>query len=111
LAADVPTEDQIADDAYEQFFATSAQISAALIIALAIESGTRSDDEVTAFKVEACACVALGALAALVGLVPDLPEYAYEASLMIVPSGLVGGLVGVVAIAVSHRRNRATTGV
>jgi hypothetical protein len=44
----------------------------------------------------------------MVGLLPGLPRAAYSASLMIIPPGLGGGLVGVVAIAVSQRRSEQT---
>jgi len=53
---------------------------------LAIESGLRSNDEVTAFRLEACVCVALGALGALFGLVPGLSKEAYAVALRLVPS-------------------------
>jgi hypothetical protein len=109
LLSGAPTTADIEKDAYKEFFSTSAQITAALIIALAIEASRQDDDEVTADKLEACLCVALGAVAALCGLLPGLPRGVYEAALMIVPPALAGGLIGVVAIAVSQRR-RATEG-
>lgn len=104
LLTDAPREGEVAKGAYEQFFGTSAQITAALIIALAIESSREGDGEETAFKLEACLSVALGAVAALAGLIPGLPRAVYAGALTIIPSGVVGGLVGVVAIAVTRRR-------
>lgn len=102
-----PSENDLREGNYVDFFATSAQITAALIIALAIEAGQTRSEDVTAFRLEACLCVALGAVAALAGLVPGLPQPVYAAALMMIPPGVIGGLVGVVAIAVSRRRDVA----
>jgi hypothetical protein len=109
LLSDAPSARDVVMNTFDQFFSTSAQITAALIIALAIEASPRAEETATRFKVEACTCVALGALAALCGLVPGLPRAVYAAALTIVPPGVIGGLVGIVAIAVSRQRESGGT--
>lgn len=110
FVTDAPSQAAMDRGEYRDFFGTSAQITAALIIALAIEASRPADaaEDVAAYRLEACVSVALGALAALCGLIPGLPDAIYSAALATIPPAVVGGLVGVVAVAAGHRRTSRT---
>ena len=101
-----PTRSEMRQDAFQDFFSTSAQITAALIVALAIEAVIEDDPRASDYKLEGCLCVGLAAVAAVGGLIPDLPHWVYASALSIVPAGLIGGLVGVILVAANRRGKR-----
>ena len=95
-----PSQARIDSGDFADLFATSAQVSVALLLALAIEARGRIDLLDTRTEaLEASVCIALGVLAALVGLMPGLPTWAYGVALTVIPGAVVGGLLAVVLIA------------
>ena len=75
------------------FFASSAGVIAALLIALVIEA--RAVLPLKAYAVVAPVCLAVGEVSAVAALSPSLPEWTYRWLLALTVGGGLGGLIAV----------------
>lgn len=91
-AADLGTKAQ--HHAFVDFFASSAAVIAALLIALAIEA--RAVLPLKAYAIVAPACLAVGEIAAVGALSPGLPGWSYRWLLALTVGGGLGGLIAVI---------------
>lgn len=90
---------------YVGFFSSAAQVIGTLLVALVVELhfpfSRTTGPFARAVGASATVVIALGGLAAVLGLSPELPEFLYRITFAIAWGGLVGGLVAVAAIGVS----------
>jgi hypothetical protein len=98
-----PSRQSLDSGDFTDLFATSAQVSVAVLIALAIEGRARIDLlDTHSEALEASLCITLGIVAALVGLMPGMPPWAYGVALTVIPGAIVGGLIAVILIAFAN---------
>jgi len=79
---------------FTDFFAASAAVIAALLIALSIEA--RAVFPLKAYAAVTPACLAIGGISSVAALSPSLPDCAYKWLLAFTVGGGLGGLVAVV---------------
>lgn len=98
-------EDNSVYDHWNSFFASSAQLIGALVVALAVEARTpfaRTGEAAVQVATAGAAVILGGAgIAAVVALSPSLGATMYQALFGITLGGLTGGIVAVVAIGIS----------
>jgi hypothetical protein len=98
--AGYPSQTSLKNGDYRDLFATSAQVSAALLIALAVEARTRIEQLKTRKEaLEASVCISLGLLAGLTGLMPRLPPEVDGIALTVIPGAVLGGMLAILLIA------------
>jgi hypothetical protein len=90
---------------YVGFFSSAAQVIGTLLVALVVEVrfpfSRTTGHYARAAGASATVVIALGGLAAILGLSPGLPQCLYRITFAMAWGGLVGGLVAVTAIGVN----------